>query len=114
MPLYVVGFRTTDGFHGSVDAEEFPDLEAVRRDCIISAKQVVAEALRYGSPLQEAADCYFEVTDEDGNNLLSMPFEEALSIDARGYSASLSDSELGISSHQHKSSGPSTHIGERP
>jgi len=47
----------------------------------LSAKHIISEALRTGTPLQYALNWAFEITDEEGRRVALLSFEEAADID---------------------------------
>ncbi|MHC2019944.1 DUF6894 family protein [Methylobacterium sp. CM6247] len=83
MPRYFFYIHSKDGLHQVPEGDEYPDLEAVWHNMVISAKQVVSEALRGGAPFSEAIQKSFEVTDDSGAIVLTMPFAVAVEIDTR-------------------------------
>ena len=60
---------------------EYPSLEAAWLDAVLSAKHIISEALRTGTPLRCALNWTFEITDEEGRRVALLPFEEAADID---------------------------------
>ncbi|MHC2020237.1 DUF6894 family protein [Methylobacterium sp. CM6247] len=85
MPRYFFNVRSKEGLRQVPEGDEYPDLEAVWHDLVISAKQVVSEALRAGAPFSEAIQKSFEVTDDTGATVLTMPFAVAVEIDTRAH-----------------------------
>lgn len=57
------------------DGEEFASLAEAREEAVQSAREIMAEALKSGRPL---GGWTFEISDEAGNVMLTLPFEEAL------------------------------------
>jgi hypothetical protein len=57
------------------EGECFPDLEAVKNEVIVSAREIMAERLRNGDDLNHSR---FEVQDERGQVVLVLPFSEAI------------------------------------
>ncbi len=53
---------------------DLPDLNAAREQALLSAREVVADAVKFGRP---APDC-FVITDESGHEVASLSFKEAV------------------------------------
>lgn len=54
---------------------EFIDLAAVRHELILAAREIIADRLMKG---EELNDSRFEVFNEDGEFVMTMPFSEAI------------------------------------
>lgn len=60
---------------------EYPSLDAARRDAVLSARHIISEAMKSGTPLHCALKRTFEITDEDGKQVAVLPFAEAAEVD---------------------------------
>jgi hypothetical protein len=80
MPRFYINFRTGD--HVAVDDEgiDAPDLQDARNVAILSARELIGEAIKHGG---EAPD-YVIVCDESGSNLLTLSIADILPISLRG------------------------------
>lgn len=83
MPHYFFNIHSDTGLWPAPEAEEHLDLEAVRMEAILGAKHIVSAALKAGAPFSAAIQKSFEVTDDTGATVLTMPFGEAVEIDTR-------------------------------
>jgi hypothetical protein len=52
---------------------ERPDLESVRQEALVSARELVANELRQG---KVCLSCHIEVQDEAGQGVLTLPFKK--------------------------------------
>ena len=78
MPHYFFNIRNGDQLETTLEAVELADLDAVRQEALTSGHETVAEALRSGAALNSALSRSFEVTDETGNVVLTLPFGECV------------------------------------
>lgn len=77
MGLYFFNMHIGDEYLSDEDGIDLPDLESVRREAVAAAREMVAAAVLVGRlPLHEC----FEITDEQGNLVLSMPFSSVVEI----------------------------------
>lgn len=77
MSRYFFHMHIGDGYVSDDDGIDLPDLESVRREAVAAAREMVAAAVLLGRlPLHEC----FEITDEQGNLLLSLPFSSVVEI----------------------------------
>jgi len=67
--------QTASGIIEDPDGTEVSDLAAARHEAILAARQLLANAILHGvAPLGAA----FQISDEAGQVLLTVPFREAL------------------------------------
>ena len=71
MPKYYFHIRTSDTFIPDDRGFDFPDLEAAKREPMTAAREMIAEMVLDGEPIDEMR---FEVTDESGTVVLTLPF----------------------------------------
>jgi hypothetical protein len=75
MPRYF--FHVVDGEERLEDAEgvPLPDERAARKMAVHIAREIMAESLRNGEPIDGQV---FEVADENGEVVIRMPFKSAI------------------------------------
>lgn len=83
MSLYYINHRNSDGVSPPMDGEGYADIETAREECLVSAKQLISEWLAGGQPLSEMLHQSFEVANEGGDTVLTVPFSDALEADTR-------------------------------
>ena len=83
MPRYFFHLRCWDGTERDLEGAELVDLRAVKNEGVASAKELVACALKAGTPLHDALAKTFEVEDDRGAIVMRIPFEEAAHADDR-------------------------------
>ena len=80
LPRYFLHLRYRDGVDGlAVDEEgdELPDLGAVRAHVEATARDLMRKVRL--DAIRNWRDCTFEVTDEDGRPVLTLPFSQVAS-----------------------------------
>ena len=75
MPKYFFHIRTSDTFSPDDRGVDFPDVEAAKREAITAAREMIADMVLDGDPIDGMR---FEVTDESGNVVLTLPFRFVL------------------------------------
>jgi hypothetical protein len=78
VPRYFLSLRYKDGAGGlAVDEEgdELPDQDALRQHVVETARDLMQTRM---GVVRNWADCTFEVTNEAGHLVLTLPFSEAL------------------------------------
>lgn len=75
MPRYFFHIRQGDELFTDDEGEELADLNAVRNEAVESARELMADDVAQGRPSELRV---FEVTDEHGNTVLTLPFEDAI------------------------------------
>ncbi|MBB3452707.1 hypothetical protein FHT86_000963 [Rhizobium sp. BK313] len=75
MPKYYFHIRTSDTFLPDDRGFDFPDFEAAKREAMTAAREMIAEMVIDGDPIDGMR---FEVTDESGNVVLTLPFRFVL------------------------------------
>lgn len=83
MPRYFLNLRDRDGLHLDPDGDEFGGLDDLRDEVMIGIKQIVANALVSGSTLSDALDRSFEIIDEAGETVLTVPFSEGVATNTK-------------------------------
>jgi hypothetical protein len=78
MPHYFFNTQVGRDLKQSLEAVDMPDLDAVRREAMASARETVAELLRSGASLDSALSRSFEVTDDAGKVVLTLPFSDSV------------------------------------
>jgi hypothetical protein len=78
MPRYLFNIRNGDQLETTLEAVELADLDAVRQEALASGREIVAELLRSDAALNSALSRSFEVTDETGNVVLTLPFGDCV------------------------------------
>ena len=73
--------RTSAGLIRDPDGSDLPNLDAARAEAEVAARHLWAEAILAGRDLEVER---FEITDETGRPLLTLPFREALPPSLRG------------------------------
>lgn len=79
MARYFFHERSVGGYHIDEHGIDLPDLEAVRREAIAGARSMIAAAALTG---RLSLEVVFEVIDEQGTLVLTLPFSSAVQIDA--------------------------------
>ncbi len=75
MPKYFFHIRTSDTFSPDDRGVDFPDVEAAKREAFTAAREMIADMVLDGDPIDGMR---FEVTDESGNVVLTLPFRFVL------------------------------------
>ncbi len=75
MPRYFLHVREAGDLVEDPDGTEFPDEAAVRKEAVEAAREIMAEHIRKGL---DVSGWSFEVVDEDGRPVMSVPFSEAV------------------------------------
>jgi hypothetical protein len=65
---------------------ELPNAEAAREEAIKSARELMAESLRFGRPM--GRNCFFRILDEGGHTVADVPFADAIPPEAGSGSSS--------------------------
>ncbi|UVF22398.1 hypothetical protein HPT29_024895 (plasmid) [Microvirga terrae] len=79
MPRYFLHLRypaSEDGFARDDEGDEIPDHKALRQHVIETARDLMRGARLKAIP--EWLQCTFEVTDESGTVVLTLPFSDAV------------------------------------
>ena len=84
MPRYLFNVRDQHGLEQDLEGIELLDLDAVQREALRACKRRIADCLRSGAPLDEALRRAFEIADEAGQIVLTVPFAEGARADLRG------------------------------
>ncbi len=75
MPRYFFHVRDGDTLHRDDAGLDLPDIEAVIREAVQGAKDAMREAATQG---QDVSGRSFEVVDENGEQVLTLPFARAI------------------------------------
>jgi hypothetical protein len=75
MPLFFLHLRDRDERFEDTSGTEFPSLLSARAEAIKSAREIMAENLRQGLPLDHKQ---IEICDEDGNLIETVRFHDVL------------------------------------
>ena len=86
MPHYHMNIRGKDDLTRDLEGMDYPDLESARADARLSAKQIIADGLNGGAPIEEAMSKTVEITDARGKVVAEVPFSEGAADDLRGMS----------------------------
>jgi hypothetical protein len=81
MPMFYSHIRSAQVFVEDIEGAEYRSLDAARLDAVVSAKHIISEALRNGTPLHCALKRTFEIMDADGRQVALLPFAEAAEVD---------------------------------
>ena len=81
MPRYLFNVHTPHGLERDLEGTELPSLEAVRKEAFVASKRMIAAFLRSGMPLNQALSRTFEIADETGQVVLTVPFSEGAQAD---------------------------------
>jgi hypothetical protein len=76
MPLYFFHIKEGDDVLHDTEGVDHPDLEAARAEAIESIRQIVGDAVMFGSPLR--LDREMLVVDDAGDTLLKFTFNEVV------------------------------------
>jgi hypothetical protein len=76
MPLYFFHIKEGDEVLPDMEGVDHPDLEAARAEAIEAIRQIVSDAVRFGSPL--GLDRELHVEDDAGDTLLKFIFREVV------------------------------------
>jgi hypothetical protein len=77
MPRFLFNVRDQHGLEQDLEGMDLPDLDAVQRKAMRSCKRRIAACLRSGAPLDEALRRAFEIADEAGQVVLTIPLASA-------------------------------------
>lgn len=83
MPTFYSHIRVAEIYVEDPEGGEYPSLDAAWRDAVVSAKHIISEALRSGTPLRCALNRTFEITDEHGRQVAVLPFAVAAEVDLK-------------------------------
>jgi hypothetical protein len=75
MPLYYFNLRTQGALELDPEGIDLPDLPAAENAALEGAREIMAERLRHGEPMNGSQ---FEVADESGRTVHILKFTEAL------------------------------------
>lgn len=78
MPMYFFNLRCKGEVTRDPEGQEFLDLDAARIEAIEGARDIAADRVKSGEPLN-LADC-FEITDEAGQLQTTVQFGEAVDV----------------------------------
>jgi hypothetical protein len=81
MPRYLFNMCSGGQKNRDPEGQCFPDLEAARAEAVEGAREIAADRLRFGQPVNLGD--YFEITNEAGQPLLTVRFSEAITIIGR-------------------------------
>ncbi len=70
MPRFHFHVRDSDNLFEDPDGAELPDLEAARADTVTAAREILAERIKAGQPLD---GLQFEICDEAGRLVAMVP-----------------------------------------
>jgi len=76
--LFYFNVRSDESFDADDEGIDLPSLEAARREATKSAREMVAELILYD---QRIDGMQFEITDEKGNVLSTVPFRDVIKFD---------------------------------
>ena len=76
MPRYFMNLRYRDRLFADEEGDELLDDTAVRAHAIETARDLIANARV--SAIRNWLDCTFEITDDGGRLVLTMPFSQAI------------------------------------
>lgn len=76
MPLYFFHLRSKAGLAQDPEGFELPDMGAARTEAIEGAREVIADRVRFGDPVDFADS--FEITDIEGRVLEAVLFSDAI------------------------------------
>ena len=71
MPRFFMHNREAERLIEDPDGSDLPDLDAAREEAAVAAREIAAERLRAGEPLDARR---FEIHDEAGRLLATVPF----------------------------------------
>jgi hypothetical protein len=74
MPLFHFNSRTGDVVLQDLEGENLPDLAAARKVAMSSAREALAEALKFGDTPPDI----IQITDSEGNEVAIVPLMEVL------------------------------------
>jgi hypothetical protein len=77
MPRYFFHIRHGDSLILDSEGTEFPNPQLAREEAISSAREILAQRVRQGDPLEAES---FEVTTEDGEVVTIVPFRLAIKL----------------------------------
>ena len=77
----------------SAEGEDFASLKKAREDALFCAKQMIAESLRAGAPIDTELNKVFEVTDGEGQIVATVPFAKGASANLKGASRQWADED---------------------
>ena len=77
MPRFYFHVRSPDHFIRDDEGIELADLSCVRREAVDGARGLLSEDVLAGRTLDHQQ---FDVTDEEGNLVLTFPFRDAISL----------------------------------
>jgi len=75
MPLYYLHLRDSDGLGKDPDGIELPDLDAAHAEALRAARDM--RPLWSDMPPEARNELAFEIADETGKTVLTVPFSEA-------------------------------------
>lgn len=75
MARYYFHVRDRDKLIEDTEGQELPDAAAVRGEALASARELLAEAILLGEPMEHRI---FDIVDEGGRKVATIPFSEAL------------------------------------
>jgi hypothetical protein len=75
MPRYYLHLRDSDGLGEDPEGIELPDVDAAYAEALRVAREM--RLLWADMPLEARKELAFEIADETGNTLLTVPFSEA-------------------------------------
>ena len=78
MPRYFFHHVTRAGLVRDLEGTDLPDLEHARSEAILDARSLLAGAIREGRDISSRS---IQISDEQGNVLLTVPFAEAVTRD---------------------------------
>jgi len=81
MPIFRVHLETPDGVHSDDTGLDAESVGALRAECLASIPDIVRDRLRSGL---EPMACAFLICDEAGDEVLRIPFSEAVHSRAGG------------------------------
>lgn len=77
MPRYFFHIRHGDSLLLDSEGADFPSPELAREEAISSAREILAQRIRQGDPLEAES---FEITTENGEVVSTVPFRLAIKL----------------------------------
>lgn len=78
MPRFYFNVRDGDTLIADQEGVEMPGKTAAAEEAKQAARDLLAERVKYGEPLESKR---FEVVDDDGETILTLPFRSVLRLD---------------------------------
>lgn len=75
MPRFYFNIRTKGELVEDPEGQDLPNLEAVRENAVISAREIMSHCISKG---ERGDHGEFEITDSEGTVILTFPFADAI------------------------------------